>query len=50
MDIIKSQRQKEEQAAGLKQHFFTAQNRQEEATLIMAQDRSPTEEVMKLAM
>ncbi|KAG6793843.1 hypothetical protein NC652_004116 [Populus alba x Populus x berolinensis] len=49
MDFIKSQRQKEERAAVLKQHFFTAQSRQEEATLIMTQDRSPTEEVMKLA-
>ncbi|KAJ6301523.1 hypothetical protein OIU77_015767 [Salix suchowensis] len=50
MDIITSQRQKEEEASGLKRHSFTAQSRQDEAaTLTMARDRSPTEEVMKLA-
>ncbi|KAJ6753753.1 DYNEIN LIGHT CHAIN [Salix purpurea] len=50
MDIISSQRQKEEEASGLKRHAFTAQSRQDEAaTLTMARDRSPTGEVMKLA-
>ncbi|CAK7327623.1 unnamed protein product [Dovyalis caffra] len=44
-----SQIQKEEQAAGLKQHYSTSQSRQQESTTLMSQDRSPTEEVMKLA-